>query len=202
MIFKKEIKRYKKNGEPEYKLKFNKEFWLEAQKKYKNFNVILDEAHILLSSRNSMSTKNKIMMDFLAVIRKIIGGQVENYILYISQLDRRLDIIAREMCNNVKYCRCWFNKTCKECNYTWIENNETPEPLFNCPRCQAKRPEKTNHLIEVWHFQNINLYESWRVFGLKTYHQRYFITDIEQYFGFYNTLQWDNLLSDETLDMD
>ena len=80
--------------------------------------------------------------------------------------------------------------------YVWNENNEDPEPRWMCPNCNGYKINKFNHIIEVFHFRNMQFYENWKEFGAKTYHRHYYIKDTEDYFNNYDTLQWDNLISE------
>jgi hypothetical protein len=91
MIIKKEVVRTKRDGEEEYKLSFNADFW---KNNVKGISVVLDEAHTLIDSRNFMSKINKIMNDFMALLRRILGDTGDGYgeLILITQLGRRLDI--------------------------------------------------------------------------------------------------------------
>ena len=198
MIIKKEIIKTKQSGQVIYKLRLNVDFWKKVIKKYKSINVIIDEAHTILNARRAMSDVNKIMTDFMSLLRRIIGSSESGYgeLVLISQLERRIDIVAKEMSTNVRYHLCHYKKTCKICFSTWNETNEIPEPLFNCPKCGSWQLIKHSHVIEVWHFKNVDFFVLWKYYRKKTYHQHYLINDIENYFHAYNTLQWENLISD------
>lgn len=198
MIVQKELLKEKRTGEKVYSYKLNRKFWEEAVEKHKSINVIIDEAHTILSSRKSMSKINQILTDWMALLRRVLGSTTAGYgeLTLISQLDRRLDIIAREMATKVMYHLCIYKKKCKKCHLYWHETNETAEPRMFCPRCRNTDLIKYDHIIEVWHFVNVDKYVSWKYFGKKTYHLHYFITDIEKYFPYYNTLQWDNLIAE------
>lgn len=198
MIFKKEVKSVKKNGEETYELKFNQEFWQDLKEKGKPINVVIDEAHTLLNPRKSMSKTNTIMTDFIALLRRILGEDSTGYgkLVLITQLRRRLDVISREMANQFRYFLCHYNKTCRRCGYTFGENNENPEPRYICPKCNGRRLDKHSHTIEVWHFDSENSYLAWKTMGMKSFYRHYYIHDIEKYFNYYDTLQWDNLISE------
>lgn len=197
----------KKTGEKLFKYEFNKEFWWDEVNKRGAINVTLDEIHTLLSARNSMSKKTKCMLDFLALIRRIIGQSQtgQGTLTLITQLERRIDVIAKEMCNQVRYHLCHYQKTCLTClkrgvHTTWPETNEEAEPVWECPRCKTSNIQKHRHIIEVWHFKSMELFVQWKYYGLsarKTAYRHYLINDIEKYFQYYNTLQWDNLLSED-----
>jgi len=138
------------------------------------------------------------MADFLSLLRRVVGSGDSGYgtLTLITQLERRLDPIAREMATNVRFCICHYNKICKKCKYVWSENNEIAEPRYQCPKCNNIHIHKHNHRIETFHFHSFKAYEDWKELGMKTYHKHYFINDIEKYFPYYNTLQWENLISD------
>ena len=194
----KEIKRRNGDIEAVYKKSFNSDYWKEVIEKEKCINVCIDEAHTILNARNFNSQTNKAMSDFLALCRRILGSNPagEGELTLITQLDRRIDVIAREMATNIRFHRCHYQKSCQKCGYTWNETNDDPEPIFECPSCRSFKIVKHNHRIEVYHFANINAYTGWKEFGLKTFHRHYFINDIEDYFKFYSTYQWENLLSE------
>ena len=196
----KTFKMNRKTGEqePVYEIKFNVDFWKEIAEKEGSINVGLDEAHSLLNSRRSMSKRNIIMTDFLALLRRILGNDPSGYgeLTPITQLERRIDVIAKEMATNIRFHRCHYLKTCKKCRFTWKETNDDPEPLWSCMSCGSNNILKHNHQIEVFHFANMTSYNGWKDFGMKTFHRHYFVNDIEKYFPYYNTLQWDNLLSE------
>jgi len=186
-------------GKPKAKLLVNKEFWEEQVKKYQPISVIVDEAHALINARRGMSKKSLAFMDWLAMIRRVLGS-VDNVgsLILISQLERRIDVIAKEMCNEVRYFICHYTKTCQVCGCYWSENNESCEIRFECPRCTSDGIKKTNILIECWHFQSMDNFVRWKYLGIKRqYYRHYYIKNITDYFPMYNTLQWENLLSDE-----
>ena len=87
-------------------------------------------------------------------------------------------------------------KTCENCGATWTENSEMPEGYIICPQCSSNKLQKHSHKVEVWHFPNMQKFLAWHQMGMKTYYRWYIVKDIEKYFSMYNTLQWDNLLSD------
>jgi hypothetical protein len=180
------------------KLALNTHFWKDQQSKHGAINVILDEAHTLFNSRRTMSKVNAVMTDFLALLRRVLGANDAGHgeLILISQLDRRIDVIAREMATQIRYHVCHYKKVCSKCGYSWKENNETPEQRWECVSCGSYYIKKENHVIECWHFANIQKYDAWKMMGMQTFHRHYFINDIEQYFKHYSTLQWDNLISE------
>lgn len=199
MIIKKEIVDYKKNRktgekEPIYKHTMNAEYWQGIKEP---INIVLDEAHSIINARRAMSKINQIVTDWLALIRRVLGQAESGYgnLIFISQLSNRIDIIAREMCHNVTYVLCHYVKICGKCYLSWGENSDFPEVREECPRCGSWKIKKHSHIIEVWQFQNMQYYDMWKNFGQKTFFKHYFIKDIEEYFKYYDTLQWDNLFS-------
>ena len=197
-IVKKDVIGHKKNGEEIYKLKVNREFWEKLSKKHNTLNVVIDEAHTILDSRRSMSTVSKCMNDWLSLLRRVLGKSPAGYgtLTLISQIDRRIDVNARELSTEIRYHMCHYSKRCKKCGLYWGENNETPDPLYTCPQCNSSRVEQFNFIIEVWHFTSMENYQAWKDFKAKTYYKHYNIMDIEKYFKHYNTLQWENLIVD------
>lgn len=198
MIIEKELLHTKKTGEESYKYHLNVDFWKNIVKKHTSINVILDEAHTLVDSRRSMSKLNKVMSDFIALLRRVIGQDNTGYgeLVLISQLERRLDIIAREMATQVRYHICHYRKICLKCGCKWSETNETAEKFFKCRRCKSYEIKKQQHVIEVLHFIDYAQYMNWKFSNIKSYYKRYYIQDIEKYFPLYDTLQWDNLITE------
>ena len=195
MLIVKELIGHKKDGTPKYNLRFNKEYWSDVINNHGQINVVIDEAHQFFNPRRSMSKINVIMSDFLSMLRRILGNKDgTGQLVLITQLERRLDIIAKEMSTNVSYSICHFMKVCK-CGFHRHYTNEDPEIPDCCPVCD-KILKKRDHIIETWKFSNIELFHNWYVFGARTYYKRYMINDIEQYFRNYNTLQWDDMFSE------
>ncbi len=198
MIIKKELLRVKRDGTEVFKKTLNVKYWQKITKKEGSINVILDEAHTLINSRRAMSDTAKVLTDFLALLRRVLGADSrgEGKLILISQLERRLDPIAKEMANLVKYHVCHYTKICPTCGLKFIENNEIPDPIYRCPKCGGYGLERKDFKVEVYEFKNMELYSSWFYGGMKTYFKRYIIADIEKVFSHYNTLQWDNLITD------
>ena len=198
MIFNKELESVSKAGKETYKLSLNKEYWKDLRDTVPSLNVVFDEAHILFNARNSMRKQNKIMGDFLAMIRRIVGQSEDGYgeLVFITHLPRRIDVIAREMANVIYYHVCHYELHCKKCKYIHYENNEVPEKIKLCINCNSNVIKK-NHTIEVFKFNSVNNYEQWKTYGRSTYYDRVEILDIEKYFSYYDTLQWDDLLSSD-----
>jgi len=199
-IVKKEIVDYKKNkktGEdkPIYEETLNIDYWKQLNEP---INVILDEAHTILNSRQAMKKQNILVTQWLALIRRVLnqGEGLSGDLTFITQLPNRLDIIARDMATHVRYHICHYRKTCNACGSRFKETSQTPEPLKYCPVCGKPKLIKHSHIIEALHFNSMCSFNAWNIEGMKTYYRRYYIKDIEKYFPLYNTLQWENMFSD------
>jgi len=196
MIIKEEITGVKKSGEPIIKLSLNVEFWKKFAKKYSKVMVVIDEAHTFFNPRRSMSKLNVIMTDFLALLRRVLGSDSSGgELVLITQLSRRLDIIAKDMSTYVQFCVHHYVTRCSKCGFQWSENNEQPLKAHDCHMCKSYKIEKVQNMIEVWEFRNIKEYERFEEYNEKSYFRHYLIKDIRRIFGNYDTLQWDDLLS-------
>ena len=197
MIIKKEVTSIKKNGEENFKLSLNIDFWKELLKKHKTLNVVIDEAHIFFNPRRSMSKLNILMTDFLALLRRVLGSSDgTGELILITQLSRRLDIIAKEMTNEVTYCIHHFITYCKKCGLSWQESNEDADRTELCPECNSYHLGRRNSTIEIYKFTDFESFEMWSATGQKSYFKRYLITDIEDIFGNYETLQFNDLFTE------
>ena len=195
MIFKKTTEENPSGrGKPKTKIEFNKEYW---DKIPRPISFVYDEAHEIFSARNSMSVINRVMANMTAMARRICGeGRNDSDLVYVTQLDRRIDVIAREMATLIKYHVMHYFVTCKKCGLSWAETSEMPEKAKVCCRCGHYLLSRSNFVIEVTHYANIKAYDAWRDFGIPTHHMKYYITDIEKYFPFYSTMQWEGLFDD------
>lgn len=199
MIIKKELveTKTKKDGTitPVYDYKLNVEFWKDRRKQ--SISVIVDEAHSVLNSRKSMSKQSIILGDFLALIRRFLGEDESGAgeLVLITQLPYKIDVVARDLATEWRHHICYYKKTCLNCGCYWVENSEMPDRLFTCPKCRGVKLKKHNHFIVVRCFESLPDYESWNLFGNKTYFKQYIVNDIEKYFPLYDTLQWDNMFS-------
>lgn len=198
-IIKKSIKAQKKtkigNIVNVYDYELNMDFWKSIKEP---ISIVLDEFHNIANARTFMSKKNRVFNSWLTMIRRVLGSSQSGYgeLVLISQLSNQVDLIARQLCHQVRYHICYYTKTCKKCGTTWDESSETPEVLHVCPSCGSPSLVKYEHRLKIWHFRNMDMFRAWKDFGMATYHRRYWVNDIEDYFGFYNTLQWDNLFED------
>lgn len=202
MIIKEQIVDHKKNkktgkNEPVYKYTLNVDFWKKVQKKYGAVNVVIDEAHSIINSRRSFSKINIIVNDWIALIRRVLGESSSGYgeLVFITQLPNRIDLVAREMAHQIRYHLCHYRKVCLYCNTTWTENSDMPEVIWRCPSCNKLKIKKFDHKIEIFHFDSMQNFYAWKHFGEQAFYNHYLVSDIEDYFNLYDTLQWDNLFS-------
>jgi predicted Zn-ribbon and HTH transcriptional regulator len=187
---------YKKDGSLDMsKLKLNIEFWKNINQ---NINIVIDEAHTLFNSRRSMTKKNILLTDWVALVRKILGTNPnsEGDLILITQLWYRLDNITRDMAHQIKYFTRHNKKFCRGCGSEWVESSDDYEQLRECPECESMDLERKDFVIEVKVFNCIGAFIEYKETGLKTYYKHYALKDLEKYFPYYNTMQWDNLLSD------
>lgn len=198
MIIKKELTGYKKvkgENEPVYDKKLNKEYWKNIKEP---ITCVLDEAHAIINARRAMSKINIIVTDWLALLRRVLGSSQSGYgeLILITQLPNRIDIIAREMATQIRFHKCHYKKICKKCNTVWQENSEMPEGFWECPKCHSPNIKKYDHMIEVWHFASMRHFNAWKEFNQRAFYKHYIVNDIENYFKYYNTMQWDNMFGD------
>jgi len=192
----KEVKKKKDGTETAIMKKvLNTEFWKSLDEPV---SVVLDEVHTIYDARRPTSVVNKCMNDFLALIRRVLGGASfgQGELVLISQLPFRIDKVAREMAHQVRYHVCHYFKTCESCFLSWSETSEVAEPLEFCPRCRDYKIDKHNHRIEIWHFKSMNDFLMWKEFGNSSFYKHYMVNDIESIFPLYDTLQWDNMFSE------
>jgi DNA-directed RNA polymerase subunit RPC12/RpoP len=194
MIIKRELigTKGKRDPQPVYDWKMNQEFWIKQKEP---MNIVLDEVHNMMDSRRSMSKANVIMGNFMALLRRVLGAQHGNYgeLVLITQLLRRVDIIALELASEIRYHIMHYSKKCKDCGQEWRENTEMPEGYYRCIRCGSMELIKFKHRAEIYRFRGMNEYQNWRDFQEKSWFHHYMVNDIEKYFGLYETLQWSNL---------
>ena len=60
-----------------------------------------------------------------------------------------------------------------------------PEGFVLCPSCNNYDIFKYDHKLEVWHFANMQHYQSWRQYSQQTFYKHYYVNDIEDYFANY-----------------
>ena len=182
------------------KIKFNADYWVQARDKHQGFNVVLDEAHTLFEARSFMSRQNRVMNDFLALVRKVCTNpNSESTLTLISQLDSRLDINARKMCTEVRYHICLYDKKCNKCGAYWTEHSELSDfkKHKKCPNCNHFGLTKFDFRLLVHFFDNMKNYEDWKYNGINTIIQTVKISNIEKYFPYYDTFQLSDLISED-----
>lgn len=172
----------------------NVDFWKNIKEPC---NIVLDEVHTLLNARRR-DKLNTIMNDWVALLRRVIGSAESGHgeMILITQLPRRIDVIERELANKIRYCICHYAKMCRDCESRWTETSETSKPLWKCPTCGKNDIKKYNHMIECFEFSDIQKFNMWDAFKEKTYFSHYIIKDIENYFKYYDTLQWESLITE------
>jgi ssDNA-binding Zn-finger/Zn-ribbon topoisomerase 1 len=199
MIFGEKEVSQKRDGTPNMKVVFNSPFWKATRTNYPDgINVVIDEAHTLMDSRRSMSSENVIMNDFMSLLRRILGDSGEGYgeLVLITQIGRRLDVNARELATSIHYHIAHYKRTCPKCKYNFWETNEVYLKPKVCPRCGYNRMTKGSFVIEKWEFDSMDALNMWIEHNSKSYLKHYYIMDIEKYFKFYDTYQWENLISE------
>lgn len=196
MILKRTVIGRMKTGKEVIDLKVNVDFWKSI---HQPIDVYLDEAHAIgLDARRSMSKTNVIMLQWLSLIRRVVGENASGSgkLVLITQLPNRIDSFSRDLATNVRWHLCQYIKTCQRCQYSWQETSDHPEPVWNCPRCKHHEIRKHSHQIQVWHFASMALFEAWKIFGAQTFHRHSTITHIHTFFDLYDTFSWDNMFSD------
>jgi rubrerythrin len=203
MISKKEVVQVKKSGEKIYKYSVNKEFWEAAAKKHRCLNIIIDEAHVILNARQGMTKAVQPILNWISLLRRVLGSTEAGYgkLYLVTQIERRLDVVAKEQATKAAFFLCHYDKICRKCGFMIKENNEVPDPVIQCPICaehgKQQFMDKQNFIVEAWEFQDYASFISWKYLGKgKTFYRHYYMTDIEKVFAHYNTLQWENLLYD------
>jgi hypothetical protein len=183
-----------KNGEIEqiYEYDINLEFWKKAKKP---LNIILDEAHNLIDSRNSSSKINRVFSSWQSAIRRICGEDdiTDGDLTYITQIPYAIDVRSRELATEIKYHICYYIKECLECGYFYQENTEMPKRMKKCFNCDKQNFKKYGHLIKVFAFDSFLNFDKWKIDGKKTYFECYTLEDLHKYMKLYSTLQWENL---------
>lgn len=198
MIFNKDVIGYTKDGKEKHKLNLNIDYWKEVREKYGSINIVIDEAHTLYNSRSAMSSKNKLFSEWLALLRRVVNdSNSDGSLTLISQLSRRIDIIGKELATKIEYCKMHYLKTCNKCKTKYKETNEDNIIIKKCQVCGYNKFKKSNFIIEKWEFQDTEACDFWLNTKQKTYFSHYYIIDIENYFKYYNTFQWEDLLSED-----
>jgi len=195
MIIKKEVLSVSKTGVEKFKLTVNKEYW---QSLNKGVNIVLDEFHALADSRRAMSNVNKTVMDWVALIRRVLGEQdgQSGDLVVITQLERRIDVIIKELATMILYHTCYYQKHCRDCGFGWNENSDSPEKMSYCGNCGRHHITKSNFHIHIHYFSDIMDFYKWQYRGTKSYFRIQILKNMDRYFQFYNTAQWDDMFSE------
>lgn len=166
----------------------NSEFW---QKQKKPLNILWDEIHLTANSRMSMTKINMVLSRFIAMARRITGFDKRGYghLTFIAQKERTIDVNIKDLANEIIYHVAHWVIRCEECG-SRVAVNSDMQQIERCIRCGSWAILKENLQIEILKFNEWNKFYAWSQ-GLKGkfYFNRYMITDIEEYFGYYDTLQ-------------
>lgn len=176
----------KKKPKKDYRL--NWDFW---RKQKKPLNIIWDEIHLTANSRASMTKKNMIMMNFVAMARRITGMDEAGYgtLSFIAQTDFSIEKYIRHLANEILYHIMYWDQFCKNCGVSERRSSEGRQSR-NCNYCLSDHTKKENFFCIVYRFLSIEHYEAWLAgFEGKWYESKEVIVDIEDYFGDYDTLQ-------------
>lgn len=96
----------KKSGEEVKQYSVNWDFWRTALDEHpEGFDIVLDEAHNIISSRRSMSSWNTQMTFFIAQIRKIMGSSGHHHFVWVTQVLDRVDVAFRDLMSEVIVCK-------------------------------------------------------------------------------------------------
>ena len=104
-IINKEVKQVLRSGREVYEYKINWDFWNKAKAKHKKFNIVLDEVHNLIHSRQSTTKWNTLMSMWISQIRKILGDSEKTHVVLLSQKLGRIDIAFRDLAHKIILCQ-------------------------------------------------------------------------------------------------
>jgi len=86
----------------------NWHFWKKVMQRHEKskqpFDVYIDEAHNVISSRSAMSKENQLYSRWVSQLRKILGEHHNNSCCIISQTLRKIDINFRDMADYLTVC--------------------------------------------------------------------------------------------------
>lgn len=180
------IEKGKTKTKTEYQLNWN--YWIKQKKP---LNVIWDEIHLTAGSRRSMSKKNMIIMEFVAMARRITGMDEAGYgtLTFVAQTDFSIDKYIRHLANDILYHIMYWEQYCKNCNIKELRDSEK-EHSRKCNYCLSDRTRKQNFFCIVYKFRSFHNFQAWEL-GMpgKWHYSKELIDDIEKYFKFYETLQ-------------
>ena len=78
----------------------------------------------------------------------------------------------------------------------WREDTDMPERARVCFRCGSNKLKRKDFFVRVKFFDNIRSFDAWRDFSAKTWYKDVVYEDLEKYFPYYDTLQWEGLFTD------
>lgn len=198
-IITKTLLKNKRDGTPIFKTELNMDFWKTIPKPS---DIYLDEAHTILNSKRSMNKINIIIGEWLSMLRRILNdstGKTGNLIL-ITQRYMKLDNEARNLATLIQYHICHWIKECNDCHHWQQESSEESIedyqdiPMQNiCINCKSKNIFKHSHIVEIHRFKEENDFLNWELNKIDNNDISFAITNINEFFDLYNTLQWDNL---------
>lgn len=180
--------------QPIYKMSLNVDFWKNIPKPC---DVVLDECHSILSSRRSMSNTNRIISEWLSMLRRALNesGSRTGHLTLITQRYMSIDENARNLATQIRHHVCHWITRCPRCLFQFEESSQMPEIAEECPACLSEKITRTGHMIEILKFDSEESYLAWKIDGTDTAYDHYQINNISRYFPMYNTLQWDNLFN-------
>lgn len=174
------------------KLELNKEYWMRQKKP---LNIVWDEIHLTANSRASASRVNMVISKFIAMGRRITGFDEKGYgfLIFVAQNERTIDVNIRELTNEVYYHIGHWILSCKSCNSNIALNSEMP--YYNrCPLCSSFDIFRHSFYVERLMFDKWVKFYEWSLNKRnKTYFGRVIISDIKDYFKFYDTMQMEDI---------
>ncbi len=163
------------------KFSLNWDFW---QKKKKPLSICWDEIHLSANSRASMTKKNNIIVQFIAMGRRITGMDKRGYgkLTFIAQTEFSVEKYIRHLANEFRYHTMHYVQHCNDCNLgSW----KTSEDIDNmqCLFCSSYDTERKHFRLKVEQYIGLTNY----IMNNKS--ASWWVGDIEKYFGTYDTHQ-------------
>ena len=90
------------------KQEINYDFWEKLKKKEKNFDVVLDEIHQIVSSSDFFSKDNKILRNWVSQVRKVLSGNKLHDLVGTLQRPRSLDKGWRDLVHEWILCKAEY----------------------------------------------------------------------------------------------
>ena len=103
-IIEKNVKEVLRTGREVYEYVINWDFWNAAKDRYGDFNIVLDEVHNLVHSRQSTTKWNTLMSMWISQIRKVIGDSERTHVVLLSQKIARIDVAFRDLAHKIIVC--------------------------------------------------------------------------------------------------